>query len=297
MVLKTVRNKLLYEMDKARRAKNLRAAQTSTPWQSVATMDETLERLLTTDCSLCRYGDGEYKVMAGMSNGFQKEDTRLAQRLRQVLKSNVPGLLVCIPNIRQDMDLRTDTARRFWNDFVGKYGADFSKMLLQDKEYGNAHVTRLYMDYQACGKSSGWFQKLRQLWAGKELLIVEGEQTRLGTGNDLFSGVKSIRRILCPSKSAFSHYDEILDMVKALWNGELVLIALGQTATVLAHDLHLDGIRALDIGHIDIEYEWFLAGATEKTAISGKFVKEVDNQLQSECPPEYLAQIAAKVGV
>ena len=291
-----MKNKLRYEADKLRRAKNRKAALRSA-WQNVASMDDTLDALLTAECSLCRYGDGEYKVMAGMSNGFQKEDARLALRLRQVLKSEEAGLLVCIPNIREDMDLRTDTARRFWEDFVGEYGKSFSKMLSPEKKYGNAHVTRLYMDYQSCGKSEAWFQKLRQLWAGKELLIVEGEQTRLGVGNDLFSDAKSIRRILCPGKSAFSHYDEILETVKSVWNGELVLIALGQTATVLAHDLHLAGIRALDIGHIDIEYEWFLAGATEKTAIPGKFVKEVDGQLHSVDPPEYLAQIAAKVGV
>ena len=38
------------------------------------------------------------------------------------------------------------------------------------------------------------------------------------------------------------------------------MIALGPTATVLAYDLAARGFWALDIGHIDLEYEWFLNG-------------------------------------
>ena len=38
------------------------------------------------------------------------------------------------------------------------------------------------------------------------------------------------------------------------------MIALGPTATVLAYDLAEMGYWALDIGHLDLEYEWFLKG-------------------------------------
>lgn len=295
-ILQLLQNKLRYERDKRHYAKNLRAVAACEAWQNVATMEQTLQRLTEGSCSVCRYGDGEYKVMAGDANGFQQSDAALAARLRQVLRAQVPDLLVCIPNIAEDMTLRTEEARRFWHRFLEEYGADFAA-LLGDGPYYNAHVTRLYMDYQTCGRSGQWFAALKQVFQGKRLLIVEGEKTRLGVGNDLFDGAVSVRRILCPSKSAFSSYDEILSTVKKLWDGELVLIALGQTATVLAHDLHCDGIRAIDIGHIDIEYEWYLAGATEKTAVAGKFVKEVDGQLDSQEDPLYLQQIAAKVGV
>lgn len=292
-----LKNKLQYERNKRRWKKNQRAAEQCKAWQTVATMERTLELLLTTDCSICRYGDGEYKVMAGLFNGFQQEDAALARRLRQVLKSDVPGLLVCIPNISEDMALRTPEAVDFWQWCIREWGGDFASMLKADKQYYNAHVTRLYMDYQSCGRSAKWFQTLKQVWKDKPLLIVEGEKTRLGVGNDLFEGSKSIRRVICPSKSAFSCYDGILQTVRTVWNGELVLIALGQTATVLAHDLHCAGIRALDIGHIDIEYEWFLAGVTKKTAVAGKFVKEVDDQLLCQADPKYESQIVARVGV
>ena len=98
----------------------------------------------------------------------------------------------------------------------------------------------------------------------------------MGIGNDLFADTKSIKRILAPSKNAFSKYDEILNVVKKnISKDKLILIALGPTATVLAYDLFKLGYQAIDIGHIDIEYEWYLRGATEKIKIPNKFVNEV----------------------
>ena len=40
------------------------------------------------------------------------------------------------------------------------------------------------------------FDTLKKIWENKNIIIVEGSQTRLGVGNDLFANTKSIRRIL-----------------------------------------------------------------------------------------------------
>lgn len=296
-MLSKIKNKLSYEIEKLIYSINFKKAEKCYPLQNVSSIDETLDKLLAGDCSMCRYGDGEFKVMLGKSNGFQQKDKKLAKRLKEVILTQEDGVLLCIPNVTSDTPLRTESAVSFWNFFLKQYGAGVSKLLSPKIKYYNAHVTRLYMDYQPGGKSGEWFERLKKVWKGKELLIVEGEKTRLGVGNDLFDGAASIKRILCPSKSAFSVYDDILESVKVNWKGELVLIALGQTATVLAYDLHINGIRALDIGHIDIEYEWFLKGAKEKTAVEGKFVKEVTDQLDSEEDKDYLNQIVLRIGV
>ena len=57
-------------------------------------------------------------------------------------------------------------------------------------------------------------------------------------------------------------------------------MALGPTATILAKDIcDLNGdkieYQALDLGHIDIEYEWFLMRAKKRKAVKGKYVNEV----------------------
>lgn len=50
---------------------------------------------------------------------------------------------------------------------------------------------------------------------------------------------------------------------------------MGHTATVMAYDLTLLGYQAIDIGHVDIEYEWYLMRATEKVPVPNKYVNEV----------------------
>lgn len=56
----------------------------------------------------------------------------------------------------------------------------------------------------------------------------------------------------------------------------LVLAALGMTATVLCYDLAKKGYQAIDIGHVDVEYSWFLMGAKNKCPVPGKAVNEVN---------------------
>ena len=68
----------------------------------------------------------------------------------------------------------------------------------------------------------------------------------------------------------------ILNECRKIKKGSLVLIALGPTATVLAYDLVKQGYQAIDIGHLDIEYEWYLRGVNdEKVIIEGKYTNEV----------------------
>ncbi len=96
----------------------------------------------------------------------------------------------------------------------------------------------------------------------------------MGVGNDLFSNINSIQRILCPAESAFDRYDEILEEALKIPKDKTILIALGPTASVLAYDLAKKGYHAIDIGHADISYEWFLRNGGPKTAVSNKYNNE-----------------------
>ena len=138
---------------------------------------------------------------------------------------------------------------------------------------------------------------LKRLWEGQNILIIEGEKTRMGVGNDLFSGAFSVRRILAPAVNAFECYDAIKDTVIRNYRGELILMALGPTATLLAADFSMMDMWALDIGHIDIEYEWYLQGVKQRIPISGKFTNEAtDGHNVADCEDSiYLAQIVDRV--
>lgn len=164
-----------------------------------------------------------------------------------------------------------------------------------DKQYYDACVSRPYIalkDKSGCLK---YFEDFKKIYADKDVIFVEGQASRLGYKNDLFEGVKSIKRIICPAKNAYEKYAEILDICKKQPKDSLFIIALGPTATVLAYDLAKGGYRALDLGHIDIEYGWFLMGAKKKVPIKNKYVNEVKSarKITDIDDSNYLSQIIA----
>ena len=119
----------------------------------------------------------------------------------------------------------------------------------------------------------------------------------MGIGNNLFSNVKSINRILAPSKNAFSVYDKIINSALYIDKNRLILLSLGPTATVLAYDLAKFGYQAIDIGHLDNEYEWYQAKADKRTSLPYKYVNEVnggENVSEFESI-EYQSQIIALI--
>ena len=89
--------------------------------------------------------------------------------------------------------------------------------------------------------------------------------------------MKSIQRIICPIENSFNIYDKIKKEVLKVSKKRLILIALGPTATILSYDLYKLGYQAIDIGHVDIEYEWYLRKAKERIKIENKYVNEVSN--------------------
>ena len=73
---------------------------------------------------------------------------------------------------------------------------------------------------------------------------------------------------------------------------------MGPTATILSYYLYKLGYQVVDIGHADIEYEWYLKNATTKIKIEGKYVNEaVDgNSNILEIKDEiYFSQIISKI--
>lgn len=263
---------------------------------------DTIAYIEKHQCSVARYGDGELNmILTDKSIGFQKYDPELAERLKSVLSTQNPKLLLCLPHTLERFLGEKAQARNFWSRFVD-YNKPSVYAFLKEKKmdrymFGDTQMTRPYMDYTGAENAKQVYPALKKLWEGRNILIVEGSATRMGVGNDLFANAASVRRILCPAENAFASYDRILQTVCEHHAGELVLIALGPTATVLAADLTKRGIRALDVGHLDVEYEWFLAGAKEKTSITGKYVNEVEGGRQqqvNDCP-EYRKQIAVTI--
>ena len=267
--------------------------------------DRTLAYIEKHHCSIARYGDGEFDHILDLKDeGFQVRSPELTKKLAEVLANKDKNLLLCIPRCFNTIRGCNDHAGSFWINW-GRRDNHHQKIVELIRSYagkgylfGDSQITRPYIDWKTPERAKRIFPKLRRLWEGKDIIIVEGDQTRMGVGNDLFSNAKTVKRILAPAVGAFERYDDIRKTVLEHYQGELIMMALGPTATILAADFAGCGIQALDIGNIDIEYEWFLRGARERVAIPGKFTNEArDGRVYSVCEdPLYLSQIVARVG-
>lgn len=243
----------------------------------IANPDETISELILNNKSITRFGDGELDFIYGKGMNYQKYDKKLANRLQEVLNSNEEDLLIGIPDAVnvEYLKLYTGPAIDFWPGWINKFKFRLVKLLDRNKQYYSTQITRFYMDYKDKSNKKEYVDKIKKIWDNKDVVIIEGEQSRLGVGNDLFHNVKSIQRIICPSENAFEKYNEIMEEALKIDKEKLLLLALGPTATVLAYDLYKKGYRVIDIGHIDIEYEWFLMKATRKVKVESKYVTEV----------------------
>ncbi len=261
-------------------------------------IEESLKTLVESRKSFARIGDGEFTLIRRDSAlRFQKENELLSRRLRQVLEEPIDACWVGVPDTVAYFHNLTEESESFWVQYMYDTCRDWRALLRRDVTYLAANVTRPYIRYRDRSVSPGYFRLLKQLWEGRDVLMVEGEQTALGVGNDLFDGARSVCRILGPARDAFACYDAILEAAKRHGKDKLILIALGPTATVLAYDLAKAGFYAVDIGHIDVEYEWFRMGATKKVALTNRFVNEAAGGAQTEKVEDaaYLAQILERV--
>ena len=272
----------------------LRKSQKQIP--QIASIEETIQKIVREGCSVSRFGDGEILLTNNKAIGFQKADSKLGERLKEVLQSNADGHIVCLSDTFTDIYRYNRKARRFWRTHFFIYGHIWDNLLISNKQYYNTFVTRPYMDFAQKTQCGKWFHDMQAIWQNRNIIFIEGEKSRLGVGNDLFHNAKSIKRILCPPTSAFDKYDSIVNEAIKQNKDVLFLIALGPTATVLAYDLHKKGYQAIDIGHVDIEYEWWRMNAKRKVKIQNKYVNEaVGGNIVSVAGEEYESQIIAKI--
>ena len=260
-------------------------------------IDETLDYIIENQSSLVRFGDGEINMLAGHSIPYQDYDEELVSTMRDIIgQESREELVVCLPDAFTDRFRFTSWAIPFWKDHMDHY-MDFYRELCSNSWYGSTFVSRPYIDFEDKSQAKTQFGKLKSIWENRDLLIVEGATSRSGVGNDLFDEANSIKRIICPSHSAFSRVHEIEQEIEKYATGRLILCMLGPTAKVLAYRLSQKGYQVLDIGHIDSEYEWMKMEAKTKVKFSHKHTAEYnfDQDIEFIDDETYNSQIVSKI--
>lgn len=248
--------------------------------------------------SMARFGDGEFSMICGHERPkFQRVDEELGRRLKQVLQSEVDNLMIGIANNYGNLEQYTEFAANGIRVYMqNDIRREHMQLLSKDRIYYDAYLSRPYVMYRDhfTDAPKKRFEQLKEIWNERNVIMIEGAQTRLGVGNDLFDNCRTIRRILAPATNSYDRYDDILK--SALKHGredDLFLIATGPSAGVFAYDLTLEGFQAVDIGHVDIEYEWFLRGTGNRTKVENKYTHEIIGGEEAEDiqDPVYESQI------
>lgn len=259
----------------------------------VKDIDQTLDYIIENQSSIIRFGDGEMDVMLGKSIPYQVYDENLASQLKEIISlQSDEKLVIGLPNVFADRSNFTPAAEAFWKGHLEHHLKDYVELARADW-YGTTFVSRPYIDYVDKSQSFSQFEKLKQIWKDKDILIVEGVTSRSGVGNDLFDGANSIKRIICPSHNAYARIEEIQEAVLQYAENRLILCMLGPTAKILSYNLFKKGYRVLDIGHIDSEYEWMKMGVDTKVKLHHKHTAEhnFDQDIEFIEDEEYNHQI------
>lgn len=216
----------------------------SNKYPVIKTIDETIDKLLSGNFSLARYGDGEFLLCLDRSITFQKTNDKLRNRLTEILSNNNQNCLVAIT------EFRTERLTPFWKQFWYENVNDISTLLNPQTTYYNQSVTREVKLHQ--------IERLKVLWKNREVIFVVGKGSRFDVNHELFDTIKKYGVVYGLPTNAWDNYEEVLNKVKLKTNeykNPLVICALGPAATVLAYDLSLSGLQALDLGHLTNVYD------------------------------------------
>lgn len=145
----------------------------------VASIDETIRKIIDDRCSVSRFGDGEVLLTSPEKEiRFQKGDPLLAKRLTEVLQSHEEGHIVCISDAFCDLYRYNRKSRRFWRTHFYLYGSWWDRLLVAGRKYYNTFVTRPYMDFARKEDSARWFHDMKGIWENRDIVFIEGEKSR-----------------------------------------------------------------------------------------------------------------------
>lgn len=261
---------------------------------SVHGIDETIDELLCTEKSMVRFGDGEIVMIKGGDLMLQKASPEIAEGLRKILAYPDEKLMVTIPDIFDTLSDHHSASRQFWKDHLLFCRKTYEKYCDSGRSYYSTFVSRGYYYARDRSKCGAQFAKIRKIWENRDVVVVEGERTHNGVGNDLLDTARSVERIICPPSDAYGAVPAILDVCTAYGKDRLFLLSVGVAAKFLAVELFERGYRVLDIGNLDMEYEWFVRRAPGKMKLEKhESVSEEANRAAGYTA--YLEQIKVRV--
>lgn len=256
----------------------------------VHSIDETIDELLHTEKSMVRFGDGEIVMIKGRDLVLQKAQPEIAEGLKKILAYPYDDLIVTIPGVFDTLSDHTKESRQFWRDHLLMCRKTYEKYCNPDRVYYSTFISRCYYFAKDKNRCAQWYDGIRDIWKDRSVVVVEGERSHNGVGNDLLDRAAGVERIICPPKDAYGSLNRILEACMQYDRDRLFLLSVGVAAKFIAMELFEKGYRVLDIGNLDMEYEWYVRGTDHKIPLEKhEIVGEEANREAGYT--EYLQQI------
>lgn len=209
--------------------------------------EQTIQKIITENLSVSRFGDGELVYIFGFNHAWQRTETELIDGLRGIFKLPEKKLLVCVPDF-----LLNDRITRVGLNSDGWRSPKFAlRTLIQSRQqFGSAFAFRP----KNCELGSNPLDQLQKFVEYLRLRNI----IYLGT-NDSYKKYISPRQIIdsISKTNSFSEYEHIIKTIKvasANYENPIVIASCGITASLLCSDLSSLGIQAIDIGSFFDQY-------------------------------------------
>ena len=197
-----------------------------------------------------RYGDGDFTVMRGQGELYQRWEPGLAAALAECLADPAYGVLNCIP--RPVSEAESQFYYR-WQAFIEANAGLLP--LLGTRAYGSAYISR--MDSVPELHTPLYWTTVARLWVGRRVTLVRGSDRSLTAAKlmDSPSPPAGVDEVLTSFRNSWSDVEQIYARIVAIPN-TVVLLCTGLAARPLVHRLVKDAkLCAYDLGHIGLYFE------------------------------------------
>ena len=204
---------------------------------------DTAQHLLLTNKSFIRFGDGDTSLLMGIKTYYQNKDAELIHSMRTIISSNLPSLMIGLPDIFNDcysISLRASSyynSRPYYRDYL-------QKTVNLSQQYFSTMISSIYVHSQQthCHNLDMIYGTLRKVWMNKDVVIVRGNNTQIYQF-DVYDTAKSQKIYYAPRSNGWSAYPVLKETLLNEDDNKLFILTCGpeqQTHGLMASPCILD---------------------------------------------------------
>lgn len=233
----------------------------------VSTQLETAQYLYFTNSSLIRFGDSEITLIWGIDVKKQKANKELSKRMNESFHCTNDNVALAIPNAFSYYPYYDRATTRFWRKYTNV--TDWIKNNYNhSRQYFDAHISAVYETTSVthCVNIDKFYETMRNIWRDKDIVILRGNNGEVYE-YDVYDSARSQTVYYGLANNSWSNYLEYKNLLMNEDPNKLFIISLGHLSKILVYDLAMEGRRALDLGHLAKDYEYYM----RKLPITYKF--------------------------